>query len=441
MRRLCRPLCLLLCLLLLSAPVAFADDAPFSVTVHVGGGSFFVRAYADSYYNNLYLSLSDLSAALSGTGRQFRFSLTSTPSDGDVFSLTSGLPAEAPSRGAEGTAETVTALYPYRNRLFQDGRELKYYTHRQGNELYMSLTDVQLLLGVTIERSAEGGLRLYPERPFVPDPSALAAAGYLDAVDAVLVGDADTGEILYARHGGDPYPVASLSKLMGYLLLAEAANDGRVHLNDAVPISETAAALSRSVNGMIELHAGQTVPFTELLDAMLISSSNESALALAEYLSGSEASFVDAMNRRAAELGMLSTVYRSCCGLPVYTDSAIPAKRQNVSSASDLFLLCRHLLARYPALLDRTSKTYVILPDMGNYVSANSNPMVFNVPGANGLKTGNTDRAGYCLISTLPVAAEGATHTVVAIVLGAETPIIRNQLSQMLLLWAQRRGG
>ena len=72
-----------------------------------------------------------------------------------------------------------------------------------------------------------------------------------------------------------------------------------------------------------------------------------------------------------------------------------------------------------------------------NYMTANSNALVFNLPGVNGLKTGNTNRAGYCLISSLPVTAGGATHTVVLVVLGAETPAVRNQASHMLLKYAR----
>lgn len=435
-----RMIAAVLCLLLVTgaAASAFAEDAPYSIPVRIGGGDFFVRAFSDSYDNNVYLSLSDLSAALSGTEKQFLFSFSATPSDGEVFTITRGLPAAVPSGGTEGTQPALSALYTTRNRLFLDSMEQKYYTYRYGNELFMCLTDIQLLFDLCLEAQPDGSLRLYPERSFSPTPQELAASGFFDALGAVLLGDADTGEILYSRYGGVSCPAASLSKLMGYLLAAEAVNGGGYHLTDLVPISENAAALSRSVNGMIKMQAGTTVPLSELLDAMLIASSNESALALAEYLAGSEEAFVAAMNRRTAELGMAGTQFRSCSGLPVYTQSAIPAKRQNTMSASDLFLLCRHLLTYYPALTQRTARQFVSLPSF-DYITANSNPMVFNLPGVNGLKTGNTDRAGYCLVSTLPVSRGEETHTLVAIVLGAETAAIRNQASHMLLLYAARQ--
>lgn len=434
-----RMLALVLCLLLLGslAAAAAAEDVPYSLTLRLGAGSIQVRAFCDSFANNVFLSLSDLSAALSGTDRQFSFSYDYTAADGEFFTVTTGQASGGVTGGVEGSAAYVTTLSPRRNRLFRDGRELKYYTHRYGSDLYMSLVDVQLLLDVSIEPQADGSLRLEP-RSFAPTPGELYESGFLDAVSAVVLGDAATGELLYDYHGGEVLPVASLSKLMGYLLIAEAVNSGRIGLNDLVPVSAKAAALSRSPDGMVELHEGTRVPLTQLLDAMLLASSNESALALAEYVSGSEEAFVAAMNAKAASLGLHHTVFRSPHGLPVYTAAGLPAKQQNVMTGEELFSLCRTLLASYPALTGRTAQQYAVMPAL-NYVSANSNPMVFNVPGVNGLKTGNTTRAGYCLISTLPVTAGSETHTLVLIVLGAESAALRNQVSQILLLYAQRR--
>ncbi len=432
-----RLLAVFLCLLLLIPPLAFADEPPYSVTVHVGTGSIPVRARMDGFENNVYLCLPDLSAALSSTSKQFRIDFASNPTDGDHFIITSGQPASAPSAAQEGAVPVVDALFPWRNRLFKDGVELKYYTHRSGNILYMSLTDIQLLFDLTIERNADGSLRIYPERPFAPDIYALEQEGFFEAFNSIILGDADTGKYLYTWQDGRSVPIASLSKLMSYLLIAEAVHDGRVQLYDAVPISEKAAALSRSPDGQVELTAGTGVPLTELLDAMLLASSNESALALAEYLAGSEEAFVAAMNRRALELGLRSACFHSPHGLPVYTPSNVPAKLQNTMTASDLFRLSSYLLKNYPALTTRTSQRFATLPTL-DYTTANSNPMVFNLPGVNGLKTGNTNRAGYCLVSSLPLTVDGETHTILLIVLGAETAMMRNQASEILLRYARQ---
>ena len=439
MKHIRRVLVLVLCLVLTGSliPTVSAEDAPYSLTLHLGPGSIQVRAFCDGFANNLYLSLSDLSAALGGTAKQFRFTYTSSGADGEIFAVTSGEPSSLSTGGVEGSSPYVTTLYPRRNRLFKDGREVKYYTHRYGADLYISLVDAQLLLDVCITPQPDGSLLLDPERAFAPTPQELAESGFLDAVSAIVLADASTGKLLYERNGAQTLPIASLSKLMSYYLIAEAVNAGRVSLNDLVPISGKAAALSRSPDGMVELHAGTSVPLTELLDAMLLASSNESALALAEYIGGSEEAFVAAMNAKAKELGLSSAVFRSPHGLPVYSSAALPAKQQNVMSAEELFSLCRTLMATYPAITGRTSCQFAAMPSL-NYTCANSNPMVFNLPGVTGLKTGNTTRAGYCLISTLPVTVSSGTHTLVLIVLGAETAALRNQVSQLLLLYAQR---
>ncbi len=427
---------LLLAALLLTLPgAACAEEAPFALTLHVGTGSILVRARLDSYDNNLYLSLSDLSAALSGTDRQFCFALTRTAQDGDIFTITTGQPAAAPTAAVEGAARRVDTLYTFRNRLQLDGREQKYYTCRDGADLYMSLTDIQLLLDLTVERSADGSLRLLPGQRFLPNMQELSFDGFFEAVNALLLADAETGQVYYALGSGRSLPIASLSKLMVYLLLAEDINAGRFGLDDAVPISENAAALSLLPDAQVILEAGTALPFTELLDAMLLASSNECALALAEYCEGSEAAFVERMNRRAAELGLTSAVFYSVHGLPVYTASAVPAKRQNSMSADDLFRLCAYLLKSYPALTERTARQFAELPSL-DYITANSNPLVFNLPGVNGLKTGSTNRAGYCLAASLPLRTQ-EEHCLVAIVLGAETPAIRNQVAHILLRFGQ----
>lgn len=438
MRSMRRVLTLLLCLLLLAAPAAAcADEPPYSVTLHIGTGSILVRARTDSFENNVYLCLSDLSAALSSTDKQFRIDYGSNPTDGEFFVITTGQPAALPSGAQEGASPVVDTLWPTRNRLFMDGRELKYYTHRSGNVLYMNLIDIQLLFDLTIESGADGSLRLYPERPFVPDIALMEREGFFDAFNAVVLGDVNTGELLYSWQAERSYPIASLSKLMSYLLIADAVNAGTIRLDDAVPISEKAGALSLSPDGQVELHAGTTVPLSELLDAMLLASSNEAALALAEYTAGFGEAFVAEMNRRAFELGLRSAVFRSVHGLPVYTAGSVPAKLQNTMSAVDLFRLGAYLLTNYPALTARTSQQFVKLPTL-DFTTANSNPMVFNMPGVNGLKTGNTTRAGFCLAASLPLSVGGRTHTVLLIVLGAESATMRNQAAHILLRHAQR---
>ena len=220
-------LALLLCLcavLSLTGPALAAEPAPFFLSVRVeGGGESRVRAYEDNYPGNLYLSLSDLSRALSGTTKQFLFSHVGTD---DSFTVTTGRPAAA-AEGEPTVRERGGAVYLdlLRNRIFVDGGERRYYTYRRGGEhdLYMSLTDIQLVLDLTASWEEDGALLLDPSRPFEPDIHELAREEYFGAVNALVLGDADTGEILFNKEGNRSFPVASLSKLMSYLLLCEAA--------------------------------------------------------------------------------------------------------------------------------------------------------------------------------------------------------------------------
>ncbi|MBO5556548.1 MAG: D-alanyl-D-alanine carboxypeptidase, partial [Oscillospiraceae bacterium] len=234
--------------------------------------------------------------------------------------------------------------------------------------------------------------------------------------------------------------IASLTKLMSYLLIQEALEAGSIHADDLVPISPAAAELARSADGVLPLTAGTTLPFQELLDAMLLASSNEAALALAEHVSGSEAAFVEAMNQRAQALHLNSARFYSAHGLPVYTHSATPVKQQNRMSASDMFRLIRYLLDQQPQLTAITSRQFGQMPSVP-YTTANSNPLVFNMPGVSGLKTGSTNKAGYCLAATLPMTVDGETHTVVLVLLGAETADVRGQAAQILLEYAVRTLG
>ena len=429
---------LLLCaVLVLSLPGAAhaAEPTPYYLKIAVDGvGERRVRAYDESYSGNLYLSLSDLSAALDGTAKQFRIEYNGTE---NAFFITTGSHASARTESTATESRTgVAYLDISRNRLFVDGGERRYYTYRgEKNELYMSITDVQLVLDIEF-RSEDGLLAVDPNSRFAPDPGALRASGYFDAINAAIIGDAETGELLFYHSGSVSYPIASLSKLMSYLILCEAADRGEISFDDTVTIPQAAAELSHSADGMISMSTGETVPFRELVSAMLLASSNEAAEALAIYAAGSEEEFVARMNVRARELGMLSARFYSPHGLPVYSSFTVPSKRQNMMSARDMFLLCSYLLEHYPEITEITSRQYARM-DKLNYSTANTNTLVFNISGVTGLKTGSTNRAGYCVAASMPVERNGESHDIVLIILGAETPDLRGQAGEILLRYAR----
>ena len=434
-------LCLLLtAALLLALPLAAsADDGqPFALTVVVAGNEMPVRALQDAYAGNLYLSLRDLSAALSGSAKQFRYFYTYTNEDGYIFHVSPGEEADNLSSGSSFPAESkVTYLPLRRNRLYVGEQERKYYSYREDTNLYLSLTDIELMLDVTAKPLSETRVEFLTDTPFRPNPQNLREDGYFEAFNAIVLGDVTNGKLLFTSQASRSFPIASLTKLMSYLLIVEAVEDGRAGWNDLVPVSAAAEALSDSADGIIEMHEGMYVPLSELVAAMLLASSNESALALAEYVAGSEAAFVERMNQRAKELELKSAEFYTATGLPVYVGESVPVKRQNQMSANDLFTLCGYLLEHFPQLTDITARQYVKLPTL-DYTTANSNPMVFNMEGVTGLKTGNTNRAGYCLTVSLPVSVGGEGHDLILVMLGAESVEIRGQAAEILLRWAQQ---
>lgn len=426
------------------AGAVFAEDAiflrPFILTVRVGDNAFGVRAYHASYEHNIYLSLSDLSAALNGTEKQYSIAYGRSTQDGEYHTIYTGEPYLEEGSGITPTEydqrEDVWLVFK-RNRLFVDGTDRKYYTCREGGyDLFMNMVDVQLMLDLCIEQFSDDVFRIYPQKAFEPDFLSLQAEGYFDALNGFVVGDADTGVMLCGNRMYNAAPVASISKLMTYMLTMEAMERGSFKTDDVIEVSPAVAAMAQSGDGIIYLEEGQEVTVQELLEAMLVASSNESSVALAELTSGSEHEFVQSMNKRAAELGLSSAKFYTSNGLPNYTNNVIPAKLQNSMSPYELFRLCSIVLRTYPEITEITSKAYISLPSM-NYASANSNPLVFNFPGINGLKTGSTTRAGYCLAASLPVTVNRETHTIILILLGAETASERGQMSEILLRFAK----
>ena len=417
---------------------AVADGEAFAMQITVNGEQKAVRAYNDSYEGNLYLSLTDLAAALSSTEKQFRFERIVSSTDGEYFSITTG---QAPvlgsgAGGAVGNPAPVV-LYLARNRLILDGGDRKYYTFNpQNGDLYMSVTDVQLMLDMTLEKSGNAWVAK-PNQHFIPDVKALRDAGYFDNISSVYLADADSGEALFLWNGYNELPVASLTKLLSYYVLREGIAAEEIKNSDTVRISDHAYAVSKTQDGIVPMEAGAYVPFRELLDAMLVASSNEAAIALAEHLCGSEEAFVERMNARARELGLYSAVMYNCNGLPSYGGDNTPFKRQNRMSAADLFLLTQLILKQYPEITEITSTTLAHMPSLNDYWTANSNPLVYNMTGITGLKTGSTDRAGYCLVATMPVQKDGETHNVVLVLLGAETAAVRGQAAEILMRYAR----
>lgn len=249
-------------------------------------------------------------------------------------------------------------------------------------------------------------------------------AGYADglqvkAKSAVLM-DTATGTVLLEQNAHEALAPASVTKIMTMLLIMEAIDSGVLSYSDTVTASEAAAAKGGS---QIFLKAGEQMSVSEMLKSIAVSSANDCACAMAEHLAGSESAFVDRMNQRAGELGMNDTHFVNCTGLDDGPDAA-----SHRTSAYDIALMSRELLLKHP---DITKFTTIWMDTVrgGAFGLSNTNKLIRFYPGANGLKTGFTTGAGYCLSAS----AQRDGLELIAVTMGCESSKIRNAACKTLL--------
>ena len=246
----------------------------------------------------------------------------------------------------------------------------------------------------------------------------LKAPPFHPACAAVLLAEADSGQVVFQMNAGVPRPVASVTKLMTILLVLEALDAGRLSPDRVVAVSEGAAGMGGS-QVLLDVNERQTVD--TLLKCMIVGSANDAAVALAEAMYGSEALCVDAMNRRAAELGMADTCFANCTGLP--------AGGQR-TTARDVAVMARQVFA-HPRYFDH-AKVWMEDIDHGDgrvTQLVNTNKLLRLCDGCDGGKTGSTKEAGYCVCAT----AERAGMRLVAVVLGAESGKERFDIARQML--------
>ncbi len=242
----------------------------------------------------------------------------------------------------------------------------------------------------------------------------------LNVKAAVLI-DEDTGKVLFQQDAHKELPPASVTKVMTMLLALEAVEDGKVKLSDKVTVSERAASMGGS---QMYMEIGEVHTLEEMLEGIAIVSANDACVAVSEYIAGSEEVFVEKMNQRAKELGMRDTHFVNTNGLPV---------AEHYTSAYDIGLMSRLLLKH-----EHTQKWFntwqttikVGLPGKEkDFGLTNTNKLIKQYPGANGIKTGFTQDAGFCLSAS----ATKEDTTLIAVVLGAQTSKIRfEEVSKLL---------
>lgn len=228
------------------------------------------------------------------------------------------------------------------------------------------------------------------------------AAVNVTAPAAILI-EAGTGQVLYEKNSHDRRPPASVTKIMTMLLVIEAIDEGTLSLNDMVRCSEFAASMGGS---QVYLEPNEEMSVRDMLKAVAVASGNDAAVALAEHVAGSAEGFVDLMNQRAAALGMKDTHFVNCNGLD---------NPEHLTTAYDIALMSRELV-RHPLIFEFTGIWMDSLRD-GAFGLVNTNKLIRFYEGANGLKTGSTSVAKFCLSAS----AVRNGMNLIAVIMGADS--------------------
>ena len=265
--------------------------------------------------------------------------------------------------------------------------------------LFTSVLAVFLVFFLAVPCFADG-----TDKPTLSDDVIMTGPALTVTGKGCVLMEASTGQVLFESGKDTVLPPASVTKVMTLLLIMEAVDDGRITLTDTVTASEHAASMGGT---QIYLQVGETMTVDELLKAVAIPSANDAAVALAEFVAGSESEFVSMMNNRAAELGMKNSKFTNCTGL--FDDN------EHYTTAYDIALMTRELM-KHPKIFDYTTVWMDSLRD-GAFGLANTNKMLRTYTGMTGMKTGYTKLAGHCLSGT----AQRDGMSLIAVTLGAPT--------------------
>lgn len=246
----------------------------------------------------------------------------------------------------------------------------------------------------------------------VPAPPQLAATAY-------LVMDSETGEVLVESGADGRFAPASLTKMMTSYIVEREIAEGNISETDLVPISVNAW---KTLGSRMFIREGTQVPLGDLLRGVIIQSGNDASVALAEYVAGSEEAFADLMNQHAARLGLTNTNFVNATGLPA---------DNHYSSPRDLALIGRALIRDFPEQYKIYSEKYFTF---NNIKQPNRNRLLWRDETIDGIKTGHTEEAGYCLVAS----ALRDDMRLISVVLGTSSDEARAQESQKLLAYGFR---
>ena len=257
--------------------------------------------------------------------------------------------------------------------------------------------------------------------PFMETAADVKDSLGLESPSALLM-ELSSGKVLYEKDADSKRRPASVTKLMTMLLAFEKIDSGAIKLEDTITVSEHAASMGGS---QVYLEPGEQQTVNDILKCMIVSSANDAAVAMAEFIGGTEPDFVNMMNDKAASLGMTGTHFENACGLEA---------EGHLMTSRDIAILSRELLLKHPSVTDYTTIwmdtiTHHTVRGDSEFGLANTNKFLKKYEGANGLKTGYTSVAGFSMSAT---ATRNGT-TLIAVVMGSKTKDIRYKDAATLL--------
>ena len=276
--------------------------------------------------------------------------------------------------------------------------------HRIGASIRLTLAAMVLFIGLVAPAHAAQAL--------VPQPPQLGASAY-------ILMDALTGKVIAELNADQVLPPASLTKMMTAYMLAYELAAGNVSLDDQVHISEKAW---RTEGSRMFIQEGKFVSLEDLMRGVIIQSGNDASVAVAEHLAGSEDAFADLMNQHATRLGMTHTVFHNSTGLPA---------EGHLTTARDLAILAQAIIRDYP----EDYRVYSEKEFTFNKIrQPNRNKLLWSDNTVDGLKTGYTEAAGYCMVAS----AKRDGQRLISVILGASSPEVRARESQKLITYGMR---
>lgn len=246
----------------------------------------------------------------------------------------------------------------------------------------------------------------------IPTISLADTFGVEDKFTSYLVINSDSGEILGEYESEKVLPIASITKLMTYNIVKDSIKAGKISLTDQVTITKEMAEIPGS---SFNLKEGEVLTVDDLLKGMLVVSGNDAAKALAITVGGNEEAFVKLMNKKAEEIGLEHAKFYNASGYPV-------DDKENEMSTKDICKMTDYILKEYPEILDYSKIRILDYPSRG-FKRKSSIPLLGEVKGVDGLKTGTTDKAGHCVVTTMKVNenTKEKPYRVIIVAMGASS--------------------